>query len=579
MKTKNILILFAVILSCSAAIIPIANPQSKWSEKLEDKKGLKLHGIIARDQNSFYTLHYYGDRETGFTMASYFRTYLNSLTLGMLGLDPSQASLMSTWGTKTELVLKHFGNNLVEKNSKEIDLTMGRKKRFLERITEFGGALRMFSSYTDKDAEKSYLFVETIDLKALDSKRDIQKVTEVSFNKKTKKQINNSTYNFVMSRDSSKLLIFSNLPNKDKDNELFTCTVLNEKFQVLWQRKIEIPYADKLFAIKDFTLSNNGDVYVLGKLFADKVRDVKHNNINFKHQVIGFKKNGNDKSIYDINLPNKFITDMRITINNSDNLICAGFYAITEEGKKQKQKTYRTVDGIYNLVIDGNTKNIITNNTEDFDKDFYLQNLTDRGAKKAKKKLDKGKDADVLDFDIDNLIIKEDGGVVMVGEQYRMIVDEVQMTNGDGTSGGSSIVYHYMYNEILIVNIKPTGEIDWYKRIPKFQHTTNDGGYFSSYSLMVQKDKLHFFYNDHVDNISFKDNKGKRVNWSNKPKKTVIMCTTVTNEGKMNRIPIANAKSAEIMMRPFSCDQLSSEQFLLYGEKGHKAYKFALITP
>jgi hypothetical protein len=95
---------------------------------------------------------------------------------------------------------------------------------------------------------------------------------------------------------------------------------------------------------------------------------------------------------------------------------------------------------------------------------------------------------------------------------------------------------------------------------------------------MVQKDKLHFLYNGHIDNIKLDDKKGKHATWNKKAKKTVIMYTTIDKMGKMTRTPFVNAKNIDLITRPKVCEQISESQFILYGERGSKKYKFAMIT-
>lgn len=523
-----------LIIICSA-FMPGSKPKAKWSNELKSDKNTSLRDIIAKDKTGFYTLNNY-------------RKGRNN----------------------NDVIINHYTYNLSEKKGPVIDLNYGKKDRNFEEVIDFAGELRLFTSFLNKKNKQDYLFVETIDKSSLKSKRDIQKVAQASFDvRRGKKQIGSSTFQFISARDSSKLLIFSNLPiDKKKANELIGCTVLNDKMQVEWNNIIEIPYPDYLFSIKDVSVSSNGDVYVLGKLFEDKVKDVKRKQINFKYQVIGYKNYGKEKVIYDVTLPEKFITDMQITINSDNDIICAGFFS---------NELQYNIDGTYFLKIDGASKAILSSNIKEFEKDFFLQNLSDKQERKTEKKLAKGKDVDVKDFDIRSLIVRQDGGVVMIGEQYRMYI----VTNTTTGANGQTITtttYHYEYDEVLVVNISPSGNIDWYSRIPKFQHTINDNGRYSSFALMVQNDKLHFVYNDNPDNIKLDDKKGRFAVWNKRPKNSVVMFATIDNAGSLTRIPMINAKDAEIMTRPKMCEQISDYQFVLFGEK-RKSYKFALLTP
>lgn len=535
MKRKTIVKSLIAVILISTAFVPSGKPKTKWSNELKRDKGSVLTDIFAKDKTGFYTL--------------------NKLSKGL---------------RKSEVSINHYTYNLSEKRGETIDLTYGKKDRRFEALIDFAGDFRLFTSFANTKDKNAYLFVETIDKGTLKSKRDINKVTQADFDvRKGKKQLGSSTFQFTSSRDSSNLLIFSNLPNKKKANELIGCTVLNDKMQVLWNNVIEIPYPDHLFSIKDYSISTQGDVYVLGKLFEDKIKDVKRKQINFKYQVIGYKNFGKEKVIYDVDLEGKFITDMQITINSDNDIICAGFFSNELE---------YNINGTYFLKINGKTKKIMSSSIKEFDQDFVLENLSEKQEKKAERKLNKGKDIDIPDFDIRSLIVREDGGVVMIGEQYRMYITTTTTTGANGQTTRTT-TYHYNYDEVLVVNINPSGNIDWYARIPKYQHTTNDNGRYSSFALMVQDDKLHFFYNDHPDNISLDDKKGKKAIWNKRAKNTVVMYTTIDNTGKMTRSPMINAKDAEMMTKPKVCEQISDYQFVMYGEKNRKTHKFAIVTP
>jgi len=83
-------------------------------------------------------------------------------------------------------------------------------------------------------------------------------------------------------------------------------------------------------------------------------------------------------------------------------------------------------------------------------------------------------------------------------------------TTSTDANGGTrtTTVYYYYYNDIIVININPGGETEWTKKIAKRQPSSNDGGFFSSYSLSIVKDKMYFVFNDSPKNLitSVKEN-------------------------------------------------------------------------
>jgi hypothetical protein len=179
---------------------------------------------------------------------------------------------------------------------------------------------------------------------------------------------------------------------------------------------------------------------------------------------------------------------MQFSFDNKGNIICGGFYS---------DKGTTTMKGAYFFTIDFTTKAIVKKSFKEFGVEFLTQNLTEREKEKVEKKLEKGKEVEEYAYKLDDLILREDGGLVLVGEQAYSVT-----TTHYSSSGMSYKETRYYYNDIVVVNISPEGEIEWGTKIPKRQMTTNDGGYFSSYLMVVLKDKLYFIFNDCPKNLN-----------------------------------------------------------------------------
>jgi hypothetical protein len=221
-------------------------------------------------------------------------------------------------------------------------------------------------------------------------------------------------------------------------------------------------------------------------------------------------------------------------------------------------------------------------------------------AKKAARKGDKKRSAELYQYALDELVLRSDGGAVLIAEQY--YVEQRNDYNdryydpyrygGFGYRGLRSRFYnpyyspygynnyrdnnyYYNYNDIIVVNIRPNGEIEWTARIPKQQVTSNDGGYFSSYAMSIVRDKFYFVYNDNYKNHDpkRKDNKWYNYNGRN----SVITLAEVSKDGAVRINPVYNNREAGITTRPKICKQIGRNQMLIYGEKGRK-YRFGNLT-
>lgn len=354
------------------------------------------------------------------------------------------------------------------------------------------------------------------------------------------------------------------MPYEKNENEKFGFHVFDKELNSLWERKITLPYKDGLFLVKDYEVSNNGDVYLLGKIYKDKAKDVRKSQSNFKYHIISYSGDGSKLNEYPIEIKGKFLTDMQIAITNDQDIICGGFYS--EDG------TY-SIKGSYFFKIDGYTRKTTALKYKEFDIDFMTQNFTAKEEKKAKKNESKGVNIELYQYDLDEIILKEDGGAVLIGEQFYIRAVITSTTDGNGFIKDKTN-YYYFFNDIIVINISPVGNIEWTEKIPKRQVTANDGGYYSSYTLSVVADKLFFVFNDHPYNLLYKGS-GKLHNF-NKSKKSLVVLVELDSEGRQTREALFSAKEAEILTRPKVCEQISHNELVLFGQKG-KTQRFAKI--
>jgi len=297
---------------------------------------------------------------------------------------------------------------------------------------------------------------------------------------------------------------------------------------------------------------------------------------------LAYTNNGEDFKEYKIDIRDKFISDLTVRVGNDGNLICAGFYS---------EKGIDNTKGTYFFRINSETKEIYNQNLKEFDFEFlttYFRPRELERAQKAARRGDKNKQAELYNFSLDDLIMRSDGGAVLVAEQY--YVHEVReydrfnagiggFNNRVGGFNGRNnyrIDYHYNYNDIIVVNIKPTGEIEWSARIPKRQETVNDGGYYSSYTRAILPTGLYFVYNDNSRNFENGGGKNNRIFDFGGGGNSVITVAKIDKNGEVSRFPLFKNKDADTMMRPKMSKQIGKKEIAIFGEKG-RHFRFASL--
>jgi hypothetical protein len=487
----------------------------------------------------------------------------SSSTLGdIIGYDRSGFYVVrnQTKAFSNKLSIERFDNQLNLAKSIDLELVEDGKKSFLEYFLHLDGRLWMFTSFPDSKSKKNVLMARPVNKQSLmpDNVRKKQLLATDFGGRRAK-----GGFTFRTSNDSSKVLIYYSLPQQDPvDPQKFGFMILNKQMEMLWQKEIMLPYRDDLFDIESTKIDNNGNVYLLGLLFKDRRREKRKGLPNYEYKVLSYTNNGETSNEFAVNLPDKFLTDMQVGARANGDIVCAGFYS--ESGTL-------SIRGTFFLSIDAKSKEVRTKSLKEFDINFITQNMTEREMDRAKKRDGKGQEVELYEYDLDKLIVRSDGGAMLIGEQY--FVRTRTYTQYMGGRPMTQTTTYYYYNDIIVVNIDPQGNIDWSVKVPKRQMSIDDGGFYSSYAMAINKDKIYFVYNDSPDNLSYTGT-GTVSNASGRNR--VVMVTSVNSKGEMSRKPLSGGM-AEVITRPKVCEQISYSEMILFGQR-RKTQQFGMIT-
>jgi hypothetical protein len=525
---KYIGLLFIICFSCfsfSQSLTPDA--KVSWGAELREPAGSTITKIIAKTGDGVYAL-----RTKESNAIEGFKAYIELFDEKM-NLDKS-----------AELELKYNG-----------------KTRKFEDVIRLGGQLYLLTSFHNQVQKKNYLFKQVIHPTRLTtSEKDLEKVTEFE----TQNILKEGFFDVVQSKDSSKLLVYHQLPYKKGQPEQFKLRVFDEQFQPLWTNEIALPYNDEVFEVEEYQIDKAGNVYLLGTLYQNSNKIRFSNTPNYQYIILSYTQGGTIANEYRLELADKFITDLTFRIANDGNLICTGFYS--EQGT-------RTAKGTYFFGIDATTKAIYNQNFRTFDFDILTQGYSNRQKEKAEIALEKGDEdraPELFRFALNDLILRSDGGALLIAEQY--YVEE--RVYRDFFMNTFRYEYIYYYNDIIVANIQPDGEIEWAARIPKRQVTRNDGGYYSSYAYAIVRDKIYLIFNDNYRNFNA-DNRNRLYNYNGR--ESVVALATINQDGKYTLSPLFPNREAEIVTRPKISRQTDRKEMVLLGELG-RSFRLGKLT-
>jgi hypothetical protein len=333
----------------------------------------------------------------------------------------------------------------------------------------------------------------------------------------------------LLSSHDQNLLTFSYRKiSKDKKSQSFQIVVMDTNLVVRYKQEIEVPVSTQLFSPLDFLLTNQGSFFILGIHYTTE-KKVKAPDQSY-YELYGYNYPLQRVVNTVIKGDNKFLTDVGFTSDNINNsIVVAGFYS--------EKTTYSTAGVFYYALTEDSlheTKVINTAFTNE-----YLQKFL--GDKKESREL--------VNYSIDRVIVRKDGGAAIVAESMyettRSYFDYYQQ----------SFVSHYYYHfgNIMVLSINPDGNILWNNVISKDQNSVDDNGYLSSYLLAVTGRQLVSIYNKYIDDESS------------------VLITFIDANGAQKTDVLFN-ELEKVTVIPQSAKQIDEETILLPGYKQNKFY-------
>ena len=525
---KVLLALFAVFISFSC--LNAQNVEVTWGKDNISPKKTTLSGIIGSDKEGFFVLR------TGY--ASLF--------------NPNPTRILEKYSKEDNALIFSRELKVTAVNSKKVQF---------EALYCIKGKLLLFTSFYDKALNKNTAYAQEITEDGKSGEAiEVDNITAES-------KRNTGNFDFRLSEDSTKILVYHNPPFDNYADEKFSYKLLDSDLKELWSKKFTLPYKDKNFTISSYDIDNEGNVYMLAsiqlKSNATGLKKVKETfNPAYSFRVIAYYYKQDEMKEFEVELPSrKYISDITFNINRAGDVVCAGFYS---------NKSGASINGTFYMLIDAKSKEVKSESSKEFSMDFLTQFMSERKASKNK---------GLYSYSLDYLLLRDDGSAVLVGEQY--YVNEVCTT--DPKTGARRCNYHYYYNDIIVVSINNSAKIDWMIKVPKKQHSVNDGGYYSSYVLMDTKDNLFFMFNENPYNMKPEVRNGQKTpKYLNNARKSLAVVVSVDKQGNQSKEVLFNSKDAKFILRPKLNLQTGSKESLIYGEKYAKAfaprkYKFGIV--
>lgn len=461
--------------------------------------------------------------------------------------------------------LEILGPDLRVFRSQALPLEMGRNDHAWERLVFQDDRILFFTTFYDKSAKSNGLYVRSYNIDDLTPKANMQKLHAIeALGKKAR-----GGYS-VSSLDDGRVRVSAYIPIEDSEEQRRTEVLMFDRdMNPVASDAVDrvMPFSAEEFVVSASTYDTDGTYIVLGKKYPEKKEKRerrKEGKPTYDSYLLLFPPGATTATIKKLEVADVFLQDLQIRVPEEVGapIICAGLYS---------SRSSYSVRGAFFLRLDRRTKEVVHQDLKEFDKDFITEYMTEKEEKKAEKKAEKKKEeVELFSYDLDGIILRDDGGAMLIGEQYRTYT-----TCYTDSKGNTRCVEHYLYNDIMVVSSDPEGNIEWARKIPKRQHTVNDGGFYSSYALGVKGDLLYFIFNDNGENLYVKS--GMKIQqFDLKGKNALITLATVDSDGNVTREALLAPEKRDAILKPKDCTQVGDDKMFIYAQR-KKESRFGYI--
>lgn len=340
----------------------------------------------------------------------------------------------------------------------------------------------------------------------------------------------------------------STFEKSKKTNENVFMVVYDAEMNKSWEMDYEIPYSNDLFQIVKVIVDDAGNAHLLGREYFDKARSSRNGKPNYKYHVLSFLEKGKLVKDNSLELSGEFINDAAIGISSDGYLIASGFYG---------SKDVFSIDGTFSAKIDINKKEVIMTNKKEFDKEFIQIGMTDREKRKSDRKEDRGVDLELPNYDLDRMVLLEDGGWLLIAEQFYITQRTTTSTGPNGAMTTNTVIV-YNYDDIIAVKMNKQGEIEWNAKIPKHQSTTGNTNALS-YTWTNCNGSFVFVYNSSLGR-----------------KESIVYASVIDAMGKVENEILMTSERDELMLYPGYSSRIAECGIMLYSAR-KKNYRFSIM--
>lgn len=330
----------------------------------------------------------------------------------------------------------------------------------------------LFSKLTNSDYQWAKIVMYTYDQNALlTNKKVVDTISRLTLTETDIQQMN----------DKSGFAIIQTHPHALVNRQVVDIKMVNNQGEKIWSKELISQNSVHKLKVEQIICLQN-EVFLLCNYGYNSAVNSRTNNptiISNKYSLWVYNHDIDFLKEVELRLKLKWINGAKMALNSNNEVIIAGFVNSSREFQ---------VNAFFNVVINKKYEPKSSNYFA-FDDAFLSKFLSAKGLEKSPY---------LENVHLKNVYPQTDGSFFVIGEEYYKYIDQ----SYDPRTNITTTTDHYNYNSLAVAYFNAAGKLMWNERLPKFQNSINDYGFYSSFTALNSKNYFVLFYNDAEVNLS-----------------------------------------------------------------------------
>jgi hypothetical protein len=275
----------------------------------------------------------------------------------------------------------------------------------------------------------------------------------------------------VFSEDKKRLVAY----HVNRQQEVHALGFDLEGLQLLWEAHLPSEYFGRPEEFEKALVDNKGSFYMIFSRDDQRLQSEKA----YILEILEIRSGRKSPLLVKVPMQEHMIYDLAIEVDElNQQLVAGGFYSDDNRGK---------ANGYFYLTYSFDSGKKFFIQFHPFTPSF-LSNLLGRQSKKTD---------EIEDVDIPEIVLRRDGGILLIGELNHKI--ERYATNpGRPYTYTTAFSVSFFYDDLFVISIHPDGSVHWETIFYKKQYSQDDDAIYSSYFMVKTPLSLRFIFNDEI---------------------------------------------------------------------------------